>query len=333
MKIELLPSGSYRIRKMYKGKTYTVITEYKPTQKEALKLLSDVMEDDASDNKKPSRLTLKKACESYVESRKTVLSPTTIHSYGSIIATIGKDIADMPISDITSEDIQMQIKSWCVGHNPKTVINRYSLIVAVLKEYRPSFRPTVSLPKRMKTFNYIPTEDDIRAILKKAEGTYFDIPVRLACMGLRKSEIFALTPADLNGNELTINKAMVRGLDYNWIVKSTTKTAASTRKIIIPQSLADRINESGCIFHGCPDQIGTWLSQTQDELGLPRFSLHKFRHYFASKLSNMGVPEVDILRLGGWETDGIMKTVYRHSMDQKNEIALKVADAINDSIF
>ena len=33
MKIEKLPSGSYRIRKMYKGKTYTVIFDYKPTQK------------------------------------------------------------------------------------------------------------------------------------------------------------------------------------------------------------------------------------------------------------------------------------------------------------
>ena len=36
MKIERLPSGSYRIRKMYKGKIYSVITDYKPTQKEAI---------------------------------------------------------------------------------------------------------------------------------------------------------------------------------------------------------------------------------------------------------------------------------------------------------
>ena len=31
MKIEKLPFGSYRIRKMYKGTIYTVVTEYKPT--------------------------------------------------------------------------------------------------------------------------------------------------------------------------------------------------------------------------------------------------------------------------------------------------------------
>ncbi len=36
MKIEKLPSGSYRIRKMYKGKSYQIVTDYKPTQKEAI---------------------------------------------------------------------------------------------------------------------------------------------------------------------------------------------------------------------------------------------------------------------------------------------------------
>ena len=30
MKIEKLPSGSYRVRKMYKGKTYSVIFNHKP---------------------------------------------------------------------------------------------------------------------------------------------------------------------------------------------------------------------------------------------------------------------------------------------------------------
>ena len=32
MKIEKLPSGSYRIRKMYKGQMYAVVFDEKPTQ-------------------------------------------------------------------------------------------------------------------------------------------------------------------------------------------------------------------------------------------------------------------------------------------------------------
>lgn len=44
MKIEKLPSGSYRIRKTYKKKLYTVITDYKPTNKEAIQLGSLTVE-------------------------------------------------------------------------------------------------------------------------------------------------------------------------------------------------------------------------------------------------------------------------------------------------
>lgn len=44
MKIEKLPSGSYQIRKMYRGTTYTVVTDYKPTQKEAVRLMADELD-------------------------------------------------------------------------------------------------------------------------------------------------------------------------------------------------------------------------------------------------------------------------------------------------
>ena len=44
---------------------------------------------------------------------------------------------------------------------------------------------------------------------------------------------------------------------------------------------------------------------------------HKLRHYFASEMSALGVPEADILKMGGWETDHVMKSVYRHSMMEK----------------
>lgn len=40
MKIEKLPSRSFRIRKMYKGKMYSVTFEHKPTQKEAMQAMA-----------------------------------------------------------------------------------------------------------------------------------------------------------------------------------------------------------------------------------------------------------------------------------------------------
>ena len=65
MKIEQLPSGSYRIRKMFNGVNYAVTVPYKPTQKEALQLINEKLnyrtkhdrktfEDSARDNQRAS---------------------------------------------------------------------------------------------------------------------------------------------------------------------------------------------------------------------------------------------------------------------------------------
>ena len=43
MKVEKLPSGSYRIRKMINGRTITLVYDHKPTQKEiAVSLAADI---------------------------------------------------------------------------------------------------------------------------------------------------------------------------------------------------------------------------------------------------------------------------------------------------
>lgn len=73
MKIEKLPSGSYRIRKMYKGKTYTVVTDYKPTQKEAIQLMADELD---KVREKHTHMTFKDAAREYIDAKYNVLSPS-----------------------------------------------------------------------------------------------------------------------------------------------------------------------------------------------------------------------------------------------------------------
>lgn len=108
------------------------------------------------------------------------------------------------------------------------------------------------------------------------------------------------------------------------MIKST-KTTESTRDIIIPINLVKKIKEQGYVYKGSPGAITRYLGKIEDELGITRFPLHKLRHYFASEMSALGVPEADILRLGGWETDYVMKSVYRHSMMEKEENAKRDA--------
>lgn len=315
MKIEKLPSGSYRIRKMYKGKTYTVITDYKPTQKEALQLLAEKL--DKAPTAKSEHLTFRAASEKYIEIKSNVLSPRTIKEYAETPSRLSDSFNELLISDITQQDIQKEINTLAKTKSPKTVRNYHGFISAVISVFRPDMKIYTTLPQKRKSEPYIPSDDDVKCILDCAKGTVYEIPIVLACYGLRRSEICALTIDDVDGDTVSINKALVLDKDKNWVVK-TTKTTASTRTIVIPSHIADLIRTQGYVYKGHPNNITDFLSATQKKLGMPHFSIHKLRHYFASKMSALNIPEENILQMGGWETDHVMKNVYRHAMADKN---------------
>jgi integrase len=69
------------------------------------------------------------------------------------------------------------------------------------------------------------------------------------------------------------------------------------------------------------------MTDIQKKLGIPHFSLHKMRHFFASYMHQLGMSDKQIQEAGGWKTDGIMKTVYQHAMNM-DEAKKKMADSI-----
>lgn len=330
MKIEKLPSGSYRVRKMYKGKTYTVVFDYKPTQKEILQALSDKMD---QEKEIKYRMTFSDAADSYVELKRNILSPASVREYSKIPKRLSERFSTKLLNDITSLDVQKEINDLTKKLAPKTVSNYYGFIYSVLKTYRPTFVLNVTLPQKTKKEVFIPTEEEIRMVLQKVKGTNFEIPIILACYGMRRSEICALTANDIDGDTVRINKAMVQNENREWVIKST-KTTLSTREIIIPIDVANRIKEQGYAYKGYPGSISNHLARIEKELGLEHFSLHKLRHYFASKLSSMNVPEADILKLGGWSTDNVMKSVYRHSLiDKEKQAQREVSNKLSNVLL
>ena len=331
MKIEKLPSGSYRIRKMYKGKMYTVIFDHKPTQKEAMQAMAAEL--DKVQHKKDEGLTFKIAGEKYIDSKRNVLSPSTIRDYVTIMRQIPDTFLNQNVHDITALDVQAEINRLSKKCSPKTVRNHHGFISAVLSVFCPNLKLNTSLPQKIKNEPYIPSDEDVRKILDYAKDTEYEVPVILACYGLRRSEICALTLDDVEGDVVSVNKAKVLGDSREWVVK-TTKTTASTREVIIPLEIADKIRNQGYVFKGHPGKITEFLHRAQANLGIPQFSLHKLRHYFASKMSAMNVPEADIMRMGGWETDYVMKGVYRHAMEDKNKAAQRdAARRLGNTLF
>lgn len=316
MKIEKLPSGSYRIRKMYKGKTYTVVTDYKPTQKEALQLIS--AEFDKVPSSSPAHMTFEEAANKYMEVKGNVLSPSSINGYKSVLRNLSGKFKSMNINDITAIDIQKEINDYSVKRSPKTVRNAHGFISTVLGMFRPELNISTTLPQKRKNDEYIPSDDDVKRILQYSKGSKYEIPLLLAAFGLRRSEICALSSDDLNGNILTINKALVVNENKEFVIKST-KTTEGTRQIYLPDYLVELINKNGKIYDGFPGSILRYLSRAQDALGIMHFRLHALRHYYASMSHSLGIPDSYIMQAGGWKSDGTLKRVYRHAMDDKKE--------------
>lgn len=328
MKIEKLPSGSYRVRKMYKGKTYTLVFEHKPTQKEIMMAMSEELENEKA---RVANMTFKTAAVSYIELKQNILSPTTIREYTGSIRRLSDDFKEIRLSDVTALDVQKEINRLAKDKSPKTVRNYHGFISAVLATYRPNLILHTTLPQKVKKEPYIPSDEDVQKIIKDIEGSMFEVPILLASYGLRRSEILALTLDDLFDNTLIINKAKVEDQNGKWVIK-TTKTTESAREVVISPILADKIRTQGFIYQGAPNSITGHLNDVQDRLKIPRFSLHKLRHYFASKMSELGIPEADILKMGGWNSDYVMKTVYRHSLMTKSS-QQKASEALSKSLF
>ncbi len=330
MKIEKLPSGSYRIRKMYKGKTYQIVTDYKPTQKEAIKMMAEELDKIKAKRK---RMTFQDAAEEYIESKKNVLSPSTVRGYVGIIGILSDVFLGKTIEDIEQIDIQKEVNRIANGRSPKTVRNCHGFISAVLGTFCPNLKINTTLPQKVKNEPYIPSDEDVRKVLECASGTEYEIPLILACYGMRRSEICALVMEDIEGDIVRINKAMVQNENKEWIIK-TTKTTSSTRKVVIPVWLADKIRERGYVYKGHPNCITKFLYDTEKKLGIEKFSMHKLRHYFASRMSAMHIPDEDIMKMGGWQTDSVMKSVYRHAMhDEAMQAQREASRKLNDIIF
>lgn len=330
MKIEKLPSGSYRVRKMYKGQTYTVIFDYKPTQKEVMQAIASELD---KVQLKHERMTFKIAAKMYIDSKSNIISPSTEREYIGTLDRLSDTFKELILSDVTQADIQKEINRLAKELAPKTVRNYHGFISSVLGVYRPELKISTTLPLKRKNDPYIPTDNDIKTVLKHCSGTQYEIPILLGCYGLRRSEICALTMDDIDDNTIHINKAMVQDKDKQWIIKST-KTTASTRDVVVPASLIEKIRNQGYVYHGHPNCITVYLTRLQNKHDMPHFSLHKLRHYFASKMSALNIPEADIIAMGGWETDHVMKMIYRHSLEEDKKKSQKIAsDKLAEIIF
>lgn len=331
MNIERLKSGSYRLRETKKGVKYQITLDYKPTKAEARAIMDELIEG----NHDTVKLSFYKAAQKYVEIKSNVLSPSTIREYSRKIDRLSKKFVNLNVESIKSVDIQEEVNIIAGKCSAKTTKDMYGFITAVINQFVEAPRTfKVTLPMIVPKDPYVPTADELKRIIAESKGTQYEIPIRLAAFGLRRSEILAVTADDLDGNILHITKSMVQDKDKNWVIKDYGKTPRSIRSIPIEDDLADMIREQGYAFKGFPGTISNYLRRTQDKLKMPHFSLHKERHFFATTLGEMdSISLKDAMQLGGWSSSYTMDRIYKHQrisedLKRQNEIKDKLSQKL-----
>jgi integrase len=201
-------------------------------------------------------------------------------------------------------------------------------LVAVLKMFRPDCHVTTRLPQYVKPDLYTPNDNDVEAIIRATQGTELFKAILLSAFGsLRRSEIAKLPADRMQGQLLYVLKAMVEGPEHIWIIKDP-KTKAGKRVVEFSAEIAAHFTSTnGYLCDLEPNQITRQFERLLKRLDIPHFRFHDLRHYQASILHALGVPDQYIMERGGWETEEVMKRVYRDALPNMTTAAAQIGNA------
>lgn len=319
-KAKKLPSGAYRVQAsiVIDGKLVRKsFTDPDPRKAEAAALSWQAQKAEMS---KIESITLKEAYERCLAAKKNVLSPSTLRSYEQLKNNTLGDIMQIRLDKLTNETIQRSINIYAADHSPKSVRNCFGLLTVVLAMFRPEFHLNIKLPQKEKKDMYIPDDDDIKKLLKAAEGTPLEVPILLAAFGpMRRGEICALTSDDIDGNVITVNKDLVKDSDGKWVL-SSPKTFGSYRKIEYPDFVIKKLQGiDGPIVTMTPNAITSAFIKLLKRNDLPKYRFHDLRHYAVSSLHAINVPDKYIMARGGWSSTYTMHQVYNHILKSAAE--------------
>ena len=331
-KAKKLPSGSWRVR-VFDGYNADGKPVYKsftaPTKKQAEFLAAEYTANRGAEKaKKKDNRTLAEAYARYIEIKENTLSPTTVREYRHSASRDFPELMPLKLSQITQEDVQSAVNVMSATHSAKSVKNAHGLLSAVLKMFAPDIRLNTRLPQSGKSEIYVPIEEEVEKLIQSIKGTEMMKAVLLAAFGsLRRSEVCALTVDDIHDDVVSVTKAMVWADSKEWVIKPP-KSKAGFRDVTMPDFVIEQLvpKEGECrIVALVPTTITNFFSRDLKRAGLPHFRFHDLRHYQASILHAMGVPDKYIMERGGWKTDSTLKNIYQHTMsDKRKEIEQEI---------
>ena len=265
-------------------------------------------------------ITVNDAIDQYITVKEAALSPSTVAGYRSYLKT-GKfySLEDMDVSEVDQRSLQLWVSYMLEeDYKPKYIKNCYGLLRPALTMAGIGSIP-VTLPMVIMPDVYVPTDKELKQLLAYLEKE--DPEVKTAAMlaafgSMRRSEICALKPSDFGEDSVTVQRAVVRNSSGKWVEKKTNKTVKSHRTIALPAQVVSGIDLShDPIISLDPDQLSKRFRKAVNHAGMPQaFSIHALRHYYVSIAHVLGIPDAYVMKMGGWQTDYVMKRNYRSTL-------------------
>lgn len=346
MNIEHLASGTWRAR-VYAGtvngkSVYKSITGL--TKKE-VELKAAQIQMEATQKKlersKPAeqRMSVGDAIDAYIQNVNGVLSPTTIRRYQKDRQRFFKGLMDIKLVDLTQAAVQQAVSLDAKRYAPKSIHCAHGLLSAALSVYLPDFHLKTNLPQKVEPDVTVPENSDIQNLLDRVKGTRMEAAILLgACCGCRRSEICGLKYEDIDVKKSTIHvrRTIVKDEKGKWIVREATKTVKSKRIIevapFVIQTLLALPRESDFVINRVPDTLSKEFIDQRNALGL-KCRFHDLRHYNASIMLALNVPDKYAMERMGYSTPATLKKVYQHTMrDKQKEVANTINQTMN-SLF
>ena len=331
-KAKQLPSGKWRTRvyshtEIVNGKEKRIYESFTADTKKESEFMAAKFAMDKQPTTSVSNLTLGEAIDKLIEMNNNIWSPGTTSEKEKHRRLYLQSIMNKPLKKLTNSDIQVAFNLEANRLSPKTLRNIRSTLKCAFDTFRPDFYLKVNLPPVHPVENDIPTVEIFKRIWECAEGTEIEIPILLAGFGpLRRGEISPLTIDDIDFkcNTIRVNKDMVIDGNREWVTKRP-KTIKSNRIIDMPDFVMDIIKQApvqadGRIVPLHPDAISQKYRRMLAKKGLPHYRFHDLRHFAASYLDYLRIPEQLIMARGGWSTNKTLKRVYTHRMKDQDAI-------------
>lgn len=262
----------------------------------------------------PVKLTLRQAIDDLLAEYGDALSPSTVRGYEIIKKNRFQEKMDAPLRNTSGW--QAEIDRAKKSYSPKTIRNSWGLVAEVMRKNNVEI-PEVILPQPQDHELPWLTYAEILKFTDSIAGKKWECDALLALHSLRLSEIYALTwdHIDLKKRIITVSGAVVPDKNNKMTRKKENKNCTSRRRIriMIPalyDRLAEREAEGLPPIAATPRSLSKLINKACKKAGVPECGTHGLRRSFASLGFHVGMSELEVQKIGGWNDHNTVHKVY-----------------------